>query len=97
MYTKSINMKELGIAITLVSFILLSGCKDKTEPERQVVAVEKVGVDNVEIYWQKIKPKRQKPSVTWNACAPFTSKRLPASLTLTTPWRPTKVPKRTSP
>ena len=42
-------MKELGIAITLVSFILLSGCKDKTEPERQVVAVEKVGVDNVEI------------------------------------------------
>ena len=43
-------MKELGIAITLVSFILLSGCKDKTEPERQVVAVEKVGVDNVEIY-----------------------------------------------
>ena len=131
-------MKELGIAITLVSFILLSGCKDKTEPERQVVAVEKVGVDNVEIYgeyvgqirakgfvevrarvegyleqmlfeegkrvsikqrlnWQKIKPKRQKPSVTWNVCAPFTSKRLPASLTLTTPWLPTRVPKRTSP
>ena len=112
-------MKELGIAITLVSFILLSGCKDKTEPERQVVAVEKVGVDNVEIYGEyvgqirakgfvevrarvegyleKIRHKRQKPNVTWNACAPFTSKKQPASLTLTTPWLPTRVPKRTSP
>ena len=60
MYTKSINMKELGIAITLVSFILLSGCKDKTEPERQVVAVEKVGVDNVEIYGEYVGQIRAK-------------------------------------
>ena len=60
MYTKSIHMKELGIAITLVSFILLSGCKDKTEPERQVVAVEKVGVDNVEIYGEYVGQIRAK-------------------------------------
>ena len=60
MSTKSINMKELGIAITLVSFILLSGCKDKTEPERQVVAVEKVGVDNVEIYGEYVGQIRAK-------------------------------------
>ena len=53
-------MKELGIAITLVSFILLSGCKDKTEPERQVVAVEKVGVDNVEIYGEYVGQIRAK-------------------------------------
>ena len=76
MYTKSINMKELGIAITLVSFILLSGCKDNTEPERQVVAVEKVGVDNVEIYGEyvgQIRAKgfvevRARVKVTWNRC-----------------------------
>ena len=76
MYTKSINMKELGIAITLVSFILLSGCKDKTEPERQVVAVEKVGVDNVEIYGEYVGQIRAKGfvevraawKVTWNRC-----------------------------
>ena len=52
-------MKELGIAITLV-FILLASCKDKTEPERQVVAVEKVGVDNVEIYGEYVGQIRAK-------------------------------------
>lgn len=43
-----------------MSFILLSGCKDKTEPERQVVAVEKVGVDNVEIYGEYVGQIRAK-------------------------------------
>lgn len=53
-------MKKLGIAITLVSFILLSGCKDKHEPERQVVAVEKVGVENMEIYGEYVGQIRAK-------------------------------------
>ena len=46
--------------IALVAVALLSGCKHKTEPERQVVAVEEVGVDNVEIYGEYVGQIRAK-------------------------------------
>ena len=60
--------------IALVAVALLSGCKHKTEPERQVVAVEEVGVDNVEIYGEYVGQIRAKGfvglawKVTLNRC-----------------------------
>lgn len=47
----------------LIIFLLVSlvGCKKNQEPERQVVTVEKVGIDDVEIYGEyvgRIRAKR---------------------------------------
>ena len=53
-------MKQTGIMTALVVVALLSGCKHKTEPDRQVVAVEEAGVDNVEIYGEYVGQIRAK-------------------------------------
>lgn len=40
--------------------LLLGGCRDKAEPERQVVSVEQVGIEDVEIYGEYVGKVRAK-------------------------------------
>lgn len=61
---KNIRNMKVRHAVTILAITVAFGaCKDKQEPVRQIVTVEKAGTDNVEIYGEYVGQIRAKSAV----------------------------------